>query len=261
MFTIFSSIKKSLLSCLAFLSMYAGDMKSEYVFACAGSQGKDVRLTLVKGDITQQKDADFIVNAANQRLLGGGGVDGAIHDAAGAELSEWIAENIQEIKPNVRLETGQAVATPSFELKKQNVKNIIHTVGPDCRIAAQNKNREQLLASAYRNSLQEASKMARILNYGGLLPHEFNADLLKVTQQSMENAKIIAFPSISTAIYAYPIEEAARVAIETVFAVINKGNFGLQEVRFVLFSDADLVVYQEALQFYMNKHIKNGSLI
>src|SRR3954470_6847147 len=133
------------------------------------------RLTLLRGDITQQ-DVDAIVNAANSSLLGGGGVDGAIHRAAGPELLEYCR--------HLRgCETGAAKATPGFRLK---ARWVIHAVGPVWRGG---RFREaELLASCYRSSLARADELG---------------------------AESVAFPAISTGIFGYPIAEAAQIAITT----------------------------------------------
>ena len=136
------------------------------------------QLTLVRGDITQQ-DVDAIVNAANSSLLGGGGVDGAIHRAAGPELLEYC----RQLRG---CETGSAKATPGFRLQ---ARWVIHTVGPVWRGGGFRE--AELLASCYRSSLARADELG---------------------------AKSVAFPAISTGIYGYPIAAAARIAIETLQA-------------------------------------------
>ncbi len=165
-------------------------------------------ISLVRGDITAE-DTDAIVNAANSRLAGGGGVDGAIHAAGGPKIME-------ECGKFNGCPTGKAVITTGGNLK---ARHVIHTVGPIYRDGAHSE--AALLESAYRSSLELA------VNNG---------------------IKTIAFPSISTGAYGYPLEEAARIAIKTVldFVKFNKGAFSF--VRFVLFSDAALKAYTEALK-------------
>ena len=167
-------------------------------------------LTLVQGDITKEQ-VDAIVNAANEQLMGGGGVDGAIHRAGGpaimAECNEIRAE--QGGCP-----TGSAVITTGGNLP---AKHVIHTVGPIWR--GGNAGEPNLLASCYRKSLSLA----------------------------LENGiKTIAFPSISTGIYGYPIDRAADTALNAVKEFLA-GHDGIEEVRFVLFDDATYAGYENAL--------------
>jgi O-acetyl-ADP-ribose deacetylase (regulator of RNase III) len=168
-------------------------------------------LSLIRGDITAQ-NTDAIVNAANASLMGGGGVDGAIHRAGGPRILEEC-KAIRARQGN--LSTGHAVLTSGGNLKAQHV---IHTVGPVWRGGS---NREdELLASAYRNSLQLA------LTHG---------------------CKSIAFPSISTGVYGFPIERAARIALNNVREFVAT-HPGFQEVRFVVFSERDEAVYRGIFQ-------------
>ena len=166
-------------------------------------------LELVQGDITQQA-IDAIVNAANPTLLGGGGVDGAIHRGAGPEL-------LEECRTLGGCETGDAKITKGYNLK---AKHVIHTVGPVYRRAG--KQAPDLLASAYRRSLEVASE-------NGL--------------------KSVAFPSMSTGAYGYPLDEAAPIALKTV-ADFLKAPPESELVRFVLFDGNTLKAYEEALKNY-----------
>ncbi len=174
------------------------------------------KLRLIQGDITKQ-NTDVIVNAANSSLLGGGGVDGAIHRAGGPE----ILEECKKIKKEIGgyLPTGEAVITTAGKMPS---KKVIHTVGP---IYGRDKNPEKLLANAYKNSL----KLCLEKGY-----------------------KTISFPSISTGAYGYPIEEASEVALKTVIEFL-KQNEGLEEVRFVLFSEKDLKIYENTLSKILNE--------
>lgn len=170
------------------------------------------KVRLVRGDITHMK-TDAVVNAANSSLMGGGGVDGAIHKAGGpAILSECM--EIRRTRYPHGLPTGEAVITVGGDLK---ARHVIHTVGPVWRGGGSGE--EKLLAAAYRNSLRVA----------------------------VENGlKSIAFPSISTGAYGYPVEKAARTALAAVKGFIEE-NTTLDEVVFVLFSEQDYEVYGRAL--------------
>ena len=168
------------------------------------------KLILLQGDITEEK-TDAIVNAANSSLLGGGGVDGAIHRAGGPK----ILEECKEIrKKQGRCPTGEAVITTGGNLK---AKYVIHTVGPIWH--AGNQNEDNLLRNCYLNSLKLAQE---------------------------KNVKSISFPSISTGAYRFPIERASRIALKTVIDFIQDNEF--QEVRFVLFSKKDYEIYLKNLQ-------------
>jgi O-acetyl-ADP-ribose deacetylase len=169
------------------------------------------KLELVQADITKVK-ADAIVNAANSSLLGGGGVDGAIHRAGGPE----ILEECKRIRAKQGgCKTGDAVITTAGRLP---AKYVIHTVGPVWH--GGNANEAELLTSCYRKSLELA------------LQHDI---------------KTIAFPSISTGIYGYPVKEASRIALTEVSS-FAKNNGGLGPVIFVCFSNADLQIYQKTYQ-------------
>ena len=164
-------------------------------------------LELVQGDITVQK-VDAIVNAANSGLRGGGGVDGAIHRAGGPAI-------MAECRRIGGCPTGSAVITTGGNLP---ARHVIHAVGPVWRGGGSGE--AALLAGAYRASLQVA----------------------------VENAcRTVAFPSISTGVYAYPIRDAARVALATVAQFLQDNPGKLDLVRLVLFSAADYAVYEEAL--------------
>jgi len=166
-------------------------------------------IELVRGDITVQ-DTDAIVNAANSSLAGGGGVDGAIHRAAGPSIMEETRKKYPGGCP-----TGRAVITGGGNL---SAPNIIHTVGPIYRGGGRGEG--ELLASAYRESLRLASK---------------------------QGLKSVAFPSISTGAYRYPIAEAADIAISTVMDYL-RDHPEIELIRFVLFSDRDFNVYQAILE-------------
>jgi O-acetyl-ADP-ribose deacetylase (regulator of RNase III) len=174
------------------------------------------RLALVQGDITQQA-TDAIVNAANSGLMGGGGVDGAIHRAGGPA----ILEECRKIRDRIgRLPAGQAVITTGGRLK---AKYVIHTVGPVWHGGASGE--AELLASAYRESLKLAAE---------------------------KGLKSISFPAISTGAYGYPMEAAARIALETAVDFAEQ-NGSLKEVAFVLFDSYSFQVYADTLRELMPK--------
>ena len=168
------------------------------------------RINLVQGDITKEQ-VDAITNAANEKLAGGGGVDGAIHRAGGPE----IMKECDEIRARQGgCPTGQAVITTGGDLPAQYV---IHTVGPIWRGGSANE--PALLASCYRESL------ALALRHG---------------------LGTVAFPSISTGIYGYPTPKAAVVALNTVKEFVE-AHQGIEEVRFILFDDATYQCFKDAL--------------
>ena len=171
------------------------------------------KLKLVQGDITDQ-ETEAIVNAANPSLMGGGGVDGAIHRKGGPRILEEC-KKIRETEWPEGLPTGKAVITSGGRLK---ARYVVHTVGPIWR--GGNRDEPKLLSNAYRNSLE-----------------------LAVTR----GLKTIAFPSISTGAYGFPIEKASRIALKTVKSFLDEKD-GLEEVRFVLFSRLDLETYEEAIK-------------
>ena len=167
-----------------------------------------MKIQTVQGDITKQKDVQAIVNAANTSLLGGGGVDGAIHRAAGPEL-------LAECRTLGGCKTGEAKITKAYNLPCDYV---IHTVGPIYQ--GGQRGEEKLLANAYRNSLQVA----------------------------LDNGiRTIAFPSISTGVYSYPVEEAAEIAIQTARDFYSAHPEVFDYVRFVLFDERTLKAYDNAI--------------
>ena len=168
------------------------------------------RIEIVEGDITKQ-EVDAIVNAANTSLLGGGGVDGAIHRAAGPEL-------LEETSKIEGCPTGEARVSKGYRLPATWV---IHTVGPVWR--GGHKNEENLLANCYKNSFEAARDLG---------------------------IKSIAFPSISTGAYGYPVEKAASTAMETVINFLSKSHGSVERVTFVLFDSRTYDVYEKVLLEY-----------
>jgi len=172
---------------------------------------KDIRdkIEVQQGDITQVQ-VDAIVNAANRSLQGGGGVDGAIHRAAGAQL-------LEECRSIGGCPTGEARITGGYRLP---ARYVIHTVGPVYK-ASEEDRAAALLSQCYRNSLQLA------------VEHEVRS---------------IAFPAISCGVYGYPIEKACRIAVDTVADFLAKHrDASLEKVYFVLFSAGDRKAYESCL--------------
>lgn len=171
--------------------------------------GKTV--VLMEGDIVQQ-DAEAIANAANGELLGGGGVDGAIHRAAGPSLLQACRE-VKKSLPGGRLPTGEAVLTAGFDLK---ARYVIHCVGPIYADAGPQA--PELLASCYRNAMRLCNEHA---------------------------IRTVAFPSISTGVYGYPLHEAARIALRAVREAIERQPLPV-EARFVLWGSAAAQAFEAA---------------
>ncbi|MFC9129096.1 O-acetyl-ADP-ribose deacetylase [Streptomyces sp. NPDC057099] len=166
-------------------------------------------IELVRGDITRES-VDAIVNAANSSLLGGGGVDGAIHRRGGPAILE-DCRKLRAAHYGKGLATGQAVATTAGDL---GARWVIHTVGP---VFSVTEDRSDLLASCYRESLRVADELG---------------------------ARTVAFPAISTGVYRYPMEDAARIAVDTVRAARTD----VEVVRFVLFDAPAYEVFAAQLR-------------
>lgn len=167
-----------------------------------------MRITLMQGDITAQ-EVDAVVNAANSSLLGGGGVDGAIHRRGGNAILEEC-QRLREDEYRDGLHVGQAVATTAGNLP---ARWVIHTVGPTY---AQSEDRSDLLASCFRESLRVADELG---------------------------ARSVSFPAISTGVYRYPLEEAAAIALRTV----REASTSVEQVRFVLFDERSREAFERAL--------------
>jgi O-acetyl-ADP-ribose deacetylase (regulator of RNase III) len=165
-----------------------------------------VTVECVQGDITSQDDVTAIVNAANAELRSGGGVAGAIHRAAGPELE-------REARPLAPIKPGEAVITGAHNLPNRYV---IHTLGP---VYGQDRPEAELLADCYRNSLALAEE---------------------------RGIDSVAFPAISTGVFGYPVEEAARVALRTVAEEAEKLE-QVRLIRFVLFGEEDFQVHERTL--------------
>jgi len=168
-----------------------------------------MRIELARGDITEQ-DVDALVNAANSSLMGGGGVDGAIHRRGGPEILEACKKLRAERYPD-GLPTGHAVATTAGRLP---ARWVIHTVGP---VFSKREDRSALLASCHTESLRVADEIG---------------------------ARTVAFPAISTGIYGYPLDLAAPVAVRAA----REASTRVEVVRFVLFDDAAYRAFESALR-------------
>ncbi len=169
------------------------------------------KLSLIQGDITRQS-TDAIVNAANSGLMGGGGVDGAIHRAGGPAI---LADCKKIVAQRGRLPAGQAVITTGGNLK---ARHVIHTVGPVWH--GGNKGEPETLANAYRESLNVAVE---------------------------NHLKTVSFPSISTGVYSYPVDKAAKIAVGTVAGFLRTDDT-LEEIVFVLFDSQTFDAYDRAIE-------------
>lgn len=168
-----------------------------------------MELTLVQGDITEQR-VDAVVNAANSSLLGGGGVDGAIHRRGGPEILEEC-RRLRALHYGKGLPTGQAVATTAGRLP---ARWVIHTVGP---VYSPGQDRSGLLASCYRESLRVADQLG---------------------------AATVAFPAVSAGIFGWPLDDAARIAVAAVRSTSSK----VTEARFVLFGPDAFAAFEQAVE-------------
>lgn len=174
-----------------------------------------VRLVLLRGSIVDQ-DTDAIVNAANTAMRGGGGVDGAIHSAAGPDL----LEELKRVAPN-GAETGEVVVTPGYNLR---AKYVLHVAGPVW--SGGDKNEATQLAACYSNAIRRAEELG---------------------------SSSVAFPSISTGVYGYPIGRAAPIALGRALHAVKDGT-SIKEFRFVAFSDEDYAVYADLFERWDEIH-------
>lgn len=172
------------------------------------------RFLALYGDITQRR-VDAIVNAANMTLLGGGGVDGAIHRAAGPELLV-ACRALPESTPGVRWSTGQARITPAFRLR---AKYVIHTVGPVYRDGMSNEPKQ--LANCYRNSLELAAK---------------------------HHVESIAFPAISCGVFGYPSIKAARIEVNTIHEFLTTHQCSIKQFELVAFDEDMQLILLHAIE-------------
>lgn len=183
--------------------------------------GKETEIRMVRGDITKINDVEAIVNAANNSLLGGGGVDGAIHRAAGPKL-------LEECRTLHGCKTGEAKITKAYNLP---CSYVIHTVGPKWN--GGHRKEPELLAACYRNSLQVA------------VDHKIRS---------------VAFPSISTGVYHYPVEEAAKIALSAVYEYIEEHPGELDLVEWVLFDQKTFETYDQLLaQLTVDRIVNSAS--
>ena len=166
-------------------------------------------ITLTQGDITEQ-DVDAVVNAANSSLMGGGGVDGAIHRKGGPQILQECRE-LRAGKYSEGLPPGQAVATTAGRLP---ARWVIHTVGP---VYSADEDRSEVLASCFRSSLKVADELG---------------------------AKTVAFPAVSTGVYGWPLDDAARISLRTVRDTPTQ----VEEARFVLFDERAYSAFARALE-------------
>ena len=179
----------------------------------------NTKLVILKGDITKLQ-VDAIVNAANERLQGGGGVDGAIGRVAGRKIYDECKAILDERKITA-LPAGEAVITSAG--KMEGVKHVIHTPGP--RWYGGDKGEAQLLKNSYVNSLNLAKE---------------------------NDCKTVAFPSISTGIFGYPLEQAANIAISETVDMIKSGGYSPDMIIFILFGEKEVTVYQSIFRQYKN---------
>jgi len=183
-----------------------------------------IKLVIQQGDITHCS-VDAIVNAANEQLLGGGGVCGAIFNAAGWDELQKACHRVPRVYPginDVRCPVGEARISKSFKLADRGIRWIIHAVGPDCRVIKDENEQNDRLTKTYQSSLQCALELKDIHS--------------------------IAFPFISSAIYAFPPKRAARIAIEATITYLKNHQSDLKEVHFVLFSQDDYKLFCDTVE-------------
>ncbi|MDR3646673.1 MAG: macro domain-containing protein [Candidatus Babeliales bacterium] len=229
---------KGLLTLLILLNIFINNLHAAQQSSSVNFNGTNI--TLVDGDITKQKfnnpASAAIVNAANVTLLGGGGISGVIHRAAGPGLNEECAK-LKADDQGVRCPIGHARITGSHNLK-EHFAHIVHTVGPSLA---------DYPGSAFRNGTVPSAE------HKILLENAYE-NSLKVAHKAGVNE--IAFPSISTGIFAYPIEQASKIALTQIFKYVKHNPGAFKEIRFVLFHDRnkdedelqDITIYKNVLK-------------
>ena len=223
-----NSIRNFIVVCTGIVLTYCAYSYTTNPTQIAEQVSPGINLHILVNDITKLH-VDAIVNAANKQLLPGGGVCGAIYDAAEQKTS-YLTDYMEKQYPH-GIQPGQAVISPSFLLKDQDqgIKYIIHAVGPIYKDYADKKEAAQLLKNAYSNSLNLAEQ---------------------------NNLKSIAFPFISSAIYGYPKKDAAQIALATIIEFVkrNAKQTSLTDIALVLFSEDDFHIFQEALSSHVGRH-------
>ena len=195
-------------------NLFAADLAN---YTSTFSLFNKIKLIILKNDISQVNNIDAIVNPANPQLLGGGGACGAIFNVAGWDTLQNACDAITQNYPNNRVPWGSAHVTSSCALQNQDIKYVIHAVGPDCSVITTTSEQDRLLEQTYINTLDQAC------------------------QKQLHS---IAFPFISAGIYGFPKERAAQIALKTVQTYCkNHKSISLKKIYFVLFSKEDVEIF------------------